>query len=165
LRQALKRNADCHWSGRDFDKNPVKNFLQEFELNSYAYVSEIETQMDRIKQTYSVTYTLANKATDGLFSGKNVVVTSNFTDPKQNFCVPYSAITGKSNNSHVFVVKSEAQSNEVHLQPVQILYLKSNNACVSGELNVGDLVVVSGAHYLKDGMHVGTLSKRNREGV
>jgi len=130
-----------------------------------AYVSEIETQMDRIKQTYSVTYTLANKATDGLFSGKNVVVTSNFTDPKQNFCVPYSAITGKSNNSHVFVVKSEAQSNEVHLQPVQILYLKSNNACVSGELNVGDLVVVSGAHYLKDGMHVGTLSKRNREGV
>jgi hypothetical protein len=35
LRQALKRNTDCHWTGRYFDKKPVKNFLQELELNSY----------------------------------------------------------------------------------------------------------------------------------
>jgi site-specific recombinase XerD len=38
LRQALKRNTDCHWTGRYFDKKPVKNFLQELELNSYTAV-------------------------------------------------------------------------------------------------------------------------------
>jgi hypothetical protein len=41
LRQALKRNTDCHWTGRYFDKKPVKNFLQELELNSYDQVSYI----------------------------------------------------------------------------------------------------------------------------
>ncbi|WP_206835410.1 pilus assembly protein [Marinobacterium iners] len=40
LRQALKRNTDCHWTGRYFDKKPVKNFLQELELNSYTSAQE-----------------------------------------------------------------------------------------------------------------------------
>lgn len=136
-----------------------ENLIDEFKLGQAADVSwyqgkeilgakvtEIAPLPHIIKQTYSVVYTLdvENKA---LFPGKTVTVQTQVTANEFASCVPYSAIVGDRENLHVNLVRDE----KVVSTPIEIRAVDAYQACISGDINNQDLVIVSGSHYVKDG--------------
>ncbi|QUM80401.1 efflux RND transporter periplasmic adaptor subunit [Moritella sp. 5] len=130
-----------------------------------ARVSDIETEPDLIRQTYSVNYTIEEQINKALFPGKHVMVKTNFVASAEEFCIPYSSVISQEGSSSVFVAKEQSENNYVSKKQVLITRLEGGDVCVRGSLQAGDKVVVSGAHYLNDGLQVGEISLRNREGT
>lgn len=126
------------------DTGSVTWYQSDSTLN--AHVTEIAPLPHLIKQTYTVTYTLDN-ASQQLFSGKSVTVSSQAAVAKDSFCIPYSALVGEKETMHINVVRD----NEVIATPVELKSLDAYQACISGNVKSDDYVVVSGSFYLKDG--------------
>ncbi len=126
------------------DTGSVTWYQSDSTLN--AHVTEIAPLPHLIKQTYTVTYTLDN-ASQQLFSGKSVTVSSQAAVSKDSFCIPYSALVGEKETMHINVVRD----NEVVATPVELKSLDAYQACISGNVKGDDYVVVSGSFYLKDG--------------
>lgn len=126
------------------DTGSVTWYQSDSTLN--AHVTEIAPLPHLIKQTYTVTYTLDN-ASQQLFSGKSVTVSSQAAAAKDSFCIPYSALVGEKETMHINLVRD----NEVVATPVELKSLDAYQACISGNVKGDDYVVVSGSFYLKDG--------------
>ncbi|GAL35144.1 probable Co/Zn/Cd efflux system membrane fusion protein [Vibrio maritimus] len=126
------------------DKGSVTWYQSDSTLN--AHVTEIAPLPHLIKQTYTVTYTLDN-ASQQLFSGKSVTVSSQAAVATDSFCIPYSALVGEKETMHINLVRD----NEVVATPVELKSLDAYQACISGNVKGDDYVVVSGSFYLKDG--------------
>lgn len=111
-----------------------------------AQVTEIAPLPHLIKQTYTVTYRI-DGAAQTLFPGKAVSVTTQLSTMQDAYCVPYSALIGEKQDMHVNLVRAHT----VVSTPVELQSLDAYQACVKGEMQNGDYVVVSGSHYLSDG--------------
>lgn len=111
-----------------------------------AYVTEISPLPHLIKQTYTVTYRIEQGET-AFFPGKSVSLSTKIGPSNPGFCLPYSALIGQKDEMHVNVVRD----NAVVRTEVNLNSLDAYQACVVGELNANDYVVVSGSHYLSDG--------------
>ncbi|MCK6264062.1 efflux RND transporter periplasmic adaptor subunit [Vibrio sp. ZSDE26] len=111
-----------------------------------AVVSEMATMPNRIKQTYTVTFAIDTHDAQ-LFPGKSVTVKTQVGDTNNAFCLPYSALVGEDQSLHVNVVRDSI----IDWVPVTIETIDAQQACVSGQLNRGDVAVISGAPYLQHG--------------
>ncbi|EKO3824684.1 efflux RND transporter periplasmic adaptor subunit [Vibrio harveyi] len=139
----------------DVPENMVRQFNlgQSAALSWYgaeqtysAKVAEIAPKKHLIKQTYPVTLAI-DSISKNLFNGKAVTVTTSFQPNQSSHCFPYSAILGEKKTLHVNVVRDAV----VHSKPVNLQSIDSHQACVSGDFQQGDYVVISGTHYLKPG--------------
>lgn len=152
----------------EVDIDVPENLIHEFELEQHAQVfwynssskvdakiTEIATLPHRIKQTYTVTLSIEN-SNENLFPGKAVTVTTKMNTPLSATCLPYSALVGKDSAMRVKVVRS----NKVTNLPVDIESLAADQACVNGDFNADDYIVVSGSNYLLDGDYVPKLTVR-----
>lgn len=111
-----------------------------------AQVTEIAPLPHLIKQTYTVTYRI-DAENNSLFPGKAVSLSTNLGMAQGAYCIPYSALVGEKQDMHVNLVR------DLHVvkTPVELESLDAYQACVKGEMEGGDHVVVSGSHYLSDG--------------
>ncbi|KLV03706.1 hemolysin D [Photobacterium aquae] len=143
----------------DVDIDVPENLIEHFSLgqkaaiNWYnatrpipASVSEIAAQPHPIKQTYTVTLAVA-ETNDSLFSGKAVTVSTALNHHSNAYCLPYSALVGSKAELHI----NRIRDSLIVRTPVSLQAVDAYQACVYGELQEGDYVVVSGSHYLKDG--------------
>ncbi|MFT5788292.1 MAG: RND family efflux transporter MFP subunit [Shewanella sp.] len=126
---AIGQLANISWYGKD---KPFK-----------AHLTEMNTLVDPIKQTYEVQFVIEQQA-DAL-PGKAVIVAVDVNDEKSSFCVPFAALKGKGDAQSVYLVKDQAISQ----QTVSIDSMHSNRVCISGNLHAGDAVVTAGVHYLE----------------
>lgn len=122
----------------------VSWYQSEHVLN--AYVTEIAPLPHLIKQTYTVTYRI-EKGSAQLFPGKSVSISTHIGNSQQSYCIPYSALVGSKEQMHVNLVRD----NRVVGLPVELASLDAYQACIKGELNADDYVVVSGSQYLSNG--------------
>ncbi|MDN3697055.1 efflux RND transporter periplasmic adaptor subunit [Vibrio cortegadensis] len=136
-----------------------ENLIHEFKIGQKAQVkwygsheaisaeaSEISSVPHLIKQTYSVTFYL-NGFDEQLLPGKTVTVTTHSSDKKQEYCVPYSSLVGIKETQHILKVNTQ----QITTIPVELISVDAEQACVSGDLNTGDQIVISGAAYLTKG--------------
>ncbi|QQX78353.1 efflux RND transporter periplasmic adaptor subunit [Shewanella sp. KX20019] len=126
---AIGQQANISWHGND---KPLQ-----------AKLSEMNTLVDPIKQTYEVQFVIEQQ-TDAL-PGKAVIVAVELDDAKTSFCVPFAALKGEGDAQSVYLVKDKAISQ----QRVNIDSMHSNRVCISGNLHAGDAVVTAGVHYLE----------------
>ena len=122
----------------------VSWYHSEKSLN--AYVTEIGPLPHIIKQTYTVTYRIAQDS-QRLFPGKSVSISTNIGQVPDAYCIPYSALVGEKETMHVNLVRNQ----KVVGVPVDLESLDAYKACVKGALNANDYLVVSGSNYLSDG--------------
>ncbi|MDB1125148.1 efflux RND transporter periplasmic adaptor subunit [Vibrio algarum] len=122
-----------------------------------ARVIEISPMPHLIKQTYAVTYAL-DYQNESVFPGKSVTVRTQNGDSDASYCVPYSAIVGQKETMFVNLVREE----KVAQIPVELTSLDAYQACITGAMNSGDYVVVSGSNYLRDGDSASKLTIRNQ---
>lgn len=120
--------------------------------NLAATLTEISTQPDPIRQTYSVTYSIDGSQPE-LLPGRAVTLRAQITNSKADYCLPYSSLIGQNDNTFVNLVRSE----KVVSQPIKVVHMDASNVCVNSEFKAGDYVVVSGSHYLQQGDHVNNL--------
>ncbi len=117
-----------------------------------SYLTEIAPLPHPIKQTYSVTFSLIDLEAP-ILPGKAVTLSTHIGQIDDSFCLPYSALVGSKETQHVFTV-SDKQAQQV---PVELVSLDANTACITGNLNQGDYVVVSGAPYLEHQQNVSSI--------
>lgn len=115
-------------------------------------LKEISTLPDPIKQTYTFTYKLERPSSD-LLPGKAIQLNLPYQHREDSYCVPYSALKEAEYGPSVFVLKS----GKADLQRVEIESIHANQACISGNLKPGDMLITAGAHYLKPGQPVGAI--------
>lgn len=121
-----------------------------------AVITEVSPFPHLIKQTYTVKLALSDKH-DDLFIGKALTVSINTSSSAEEFCLPYSALAGTGDTLYINKVKDlVVQSKEVVATT-----LRSETACVQGDLNAGDNVVVTGTKYLKDGEQLSSIVTRS----
>ncbi|MGF1911749.1 efflux RND transporter periplasmic adaptor subunit [Vibrio kasasachensis] len=111
-----------------------------------AYVTEIAPLPHLIKQTYTVTYRI-EKGNAHLFPGKSISISTHIGNNTTDYCIPYSALVGHKEQMHINLIRE----NKVVYTQVELNSLDAYQACVKGDLNADDYVVVSGSHYLSDG--------------
>lgn len=121
-----------------------------------AYVTEIAPLPHLIKQTYTVTYRI-DKGNATLFPGKSVSLSTHIGDNQYDYCVPYSALVGSKESLHINLVRDQ----KVVSQPVELSSIDAYQACIKGEVQANDYVVVSGSHYLSNGQSANDIVVRN----
>jgi len=122
-----------------------------------AIVSEISTVSHPIKQTFEVTFSL-DKETAGILPGKSVTVSVPLnTGQDAEYCVPFSAVVQKENDSFIFLTSE--QTHKVVKKTVSIKRIAENELCIEGELESEQTIVTAGVHYLSDGQEVGQFLK------
>lgn len=124
-----------------------------------ARISDIGTVSHVLKQTYPITFKLL-KNNDQLLPGKSVKVEVTHNRNTSGFCLPYSAIKTTELGHQVFIVNNKT----VEEKYVNIVDIKSNSVCISGQLSKNDNVVVMGTSYLKHGDSISTLQFQNTHG-
>ena len=117
-----------------------------------ATFQEKSTQPDSIKQTYRVSFKLAD-VPKGILPGKSITLRIAIEPEKDNFCLPYSAIVGENSSQNIFTV----EQGKINTVPVQIATLNENLVCLKGNLKTGQKVVVTGASFFKQGDTVGPM--------
>lgn len=122
-----------------------------------AVVTEIGPTPHLIKQTYPVTYRI-NQQHQDLFVGKSVSLSASITQPTSAHCIPYSALSGEGQSLHINVVRDHS----IEQVPVKLQFIDASQACIKGNLNLGENVVVSGTHYLSQGDQVAQMIVRNQ---
>ncbi|MCE2573459.1 efflux RND transporter periplasmic adaptor subunit [Motilimonas eburnea] len=136
--------------------------IAQFELGQSATVSwyqaeqemsatlkEISTLPDPIKQTYTAKFVLSD-ASNELLPGKAINLALATKPTSQGYCLPYSAL--KTEAEQLAVWRVEAQVPE--LVKVKVESQNRHTVCVSGDLTPGDLIVSSGANFMKVGQQV-----------
>lgn len=109
-----------------------------------AQLTEMNTLVDPIKQTYEAQFVL-DKNQQGALPGKSVSVTVKFNASADTFCVPLASIKGEGELQSVYIIENEAVAERV----VEVESVHSNRVCISGALQAGDTIVTAGVHYLK----------------
>ncbi|CAM4373746.1 efflux RND transporter periplasmic adaptor subunit [Vibrio agarivorans] len=132
------QNAQISWHGAE-DKISAKT-------------SEISTVPHPIKQTYSVVFELASNDASVL-PGKAVIVEAEFANPSGVYCLPYSSMTKRNDFQNVFVV----DNGKAVLKTVEVQHLLGDDICVTGALDAGDQVIISGVGTMKSGQAVGEI--------
>jgi RND family efflux transporter MFP subunit len=122
-----------------------------------ATFQEKSTQPDPIKQTYKVSFKLAN-VPKGILPGKSITLSIAVEPEEDNFCLPYSAIVGEHSSQNIFTV----EQGKINTVPVQVETLNANLVCLKGDLKTGQKVVVTGAPFFKQGDSVGPMLFVNR---
>lgn len=132
---------------QDFNVGDISNLSwYQSEAAVQAHVTEVSPVPHLIKQTYTVTYTVDSEH-PSLFEGKSVTISTAHKAKRDTHCVPYSAVVGEKEELHVNIVRN----NTVIYTPVELRSLDAYQACVAGDLQDEDYIVVSGSHYLQDG--------------
>ncbi|GLS92106.1 hemolysin D [Psychromonas marina] len=117
-----------------------------------AILVEKSTNPDLIKQTYSVTFNLQS-APANILPGKSITLSININQPKDSFCLPYSAIVGDKAGQFLLTV----EEGKVKQLPVSIEQYQAQSVCVKGALEEGQAIIVTGASYMNQGDAVGPL--------
>jgi multidrug efflux pump subunit AcrA (membrane-fusion protein) len=71
-------------------------------------------------------------------------------DINERICVPLSAVFEKVKQPHVWIYKDGV----VKSREVDISQIDSESAVIESGLKIGEEIVVAGAHYLHEDMHV-----------
>jgi len=111
-----------------------------------ATLTEISTQPDPIRQTYTLTFAV-DKHSSELLPGRAVTLNTEVNEFNKVYCLPYSSLLGKNDDMFVHVVRDEL----IVPKRVEVQTFNGSNACLSADFNSDDLIVVSGTHYLNDG--------------
>ncbi len=109
-----------------------------------AHLTEMNTLVDPIKQTYEVQFVLEENQ-QGALPGKSVQVTLDFDAIADTFCVPFAALKGAGNKQSVYLIREQ----KVEERLVEIEQMRINSVCVSGHLKAGEQLVTAGVSYLK----------------
>lgn len=123
-----------------------------------ASLTEISTEPDSIRQTYTVTYAIDTDTPD-LLPGRAVTLRSMVTSEHLGYCLPYSALLGEKNNMYVNVVSQDL----VVKKTVDLTQMDARKACVKAQFNENDYVVISGSHYLHAGQSITNLIVKNHQ--
>lgn len=126
----LSQKASVTWHGNN---QPIN-----------AYLTEMNTLADPIKQTYQAQFVL-DKNQQSALPGKSVSVTINLNASTDTFCVPLASLKGEGELQSVYVIENEKVTERV----VEVESVHSNRVCISGALQAGDSIVTAGVHYLK----------------
>jgi RND family efflux transporter MFP subunit len=120
-------------------------------VNFEGRIREIAGQADPASRTYAVRITVSG-ARPIMRLGMTASVTLRIDEESAAMVVPLTALTESDGSSVVFVV--DPASKAVRKIEVTVAGLADDGARIAKGLHPGDLVVLAGVQFLRDGMHV-----------
>ncbi len=120
-------------------------------VSTKGRVREIAGQADAASRTYAVRIAM-NGPPQGMRLGMTALVAMRVDDQTAAMVVPLTALTEVDGGAVVFVVDPEIKS--VRRTPVTVAGTTSDGVQVAGGLQAGDMVVIAGVQFLRDGMRI-----------
>jgi len=123
-------------------------------------VKEYQTDANPETQTYQVTLTMDNPEEVGVQPGMTaeIVVSVNPGEAKKVVAVPFSSVVGEAQGTKfVWVLDKE---NTVTRREVEVGRISDDMIHVGSNVTAGDVIVMAGANYLREGQKVKVLEGR-----
>ena len=122
-------------------------------------IREIAGQADPTSRTYAIRISIP-EAPPIMRLGMTATVTLRIDDEAAALVVPVAALTESDGSSVVFVV--EPANKTVRKTPITVAGTAEDGVRITSGLNPGDLVVIAGAQFLRDGMRVRLPNERRQ---
>jgi RND family efflux transporter MFP subunit len=138
------------------DLQAIVRFAAQPQYSYVAEVSEVDMAADPETLSYQVTMTFPTPTEFNVSNGMTVVVGIDFAplnaEKADYFVVPASVLVEESSGAKVWLVNPESMT--VVAKPVTILERSGDKVKINGELATGDMLALTGAHLLSEGMQV-----------
>ncbi|WP_417345466.1 efflux RND transporter periplasmic adaptor subunit [Ferrimonas sp.] len=135
----------------------LKNHPGEFE----SQISEISHSASLLSRTFQVTATLDHQPL-GAWPEQTGLMTLALTSSQHpGFLLPSSAVQSQGESTYVSVVDNGRAARI----PVEVVGYQRDRVRVQGQLQQGDVVMISGAPYFDDGAQVGDILLGDRQVV
>jgi len=122
-------------------------------------IREIAGQADPASRTYAIRISIPQPPPI-MRLGMTATVTLRIDDEAAALVVPVAALTESDGSSVVFVV--EPANKTVRKTPITVAGTAEDGVRITSGLNPGDLVVIAGAQFLRDGMRVRLPNERRQ---
>ncbi|QJB56740.1 efflux RND transporter periplasmic adaptor subunit [Pseudodesulfovibrio sp. zrk46] len=122
-------------------------------------VKEFQTTANSETQTYQVTMTMDNTEDSGVHPGMTAEVVGNMPDNGDNsVAIPFSSVVGEvEGKKFVWVLNKD---NSVQKREIEIGRIMKDMFQASKGVQPGDVIVVAGVNYLREGQKVKVLKGR-----
>ena len=130
-----------------------------------ARLKSFTTTADPVTRTYKATFTFENTPAFNLLPGMTARIilqpTSGVLDgkPRANGLLLPAVATAADENGNAYVWRIDAESMQVSRTPVTLGEMTGADIRITSGIKAGDLVAVSGAAHLEEGMQVRSLTK------
>ena len=128
-------------------------------VSTLGRIREIAGQADPASRTYAIRISIPQPPPI-MRLGMTATVTLRIDDEAAALVVPVAALTESDGSSVVFVV--EPANKTVRKTPITVAGTAEDGVRITSGLNPGDLVVIAGAQFLRDGMRVRLPNERRQ---
>jgi len=127
-----------------------------------ARITEVAAQADPVTRTYAVTLQMQPPSDTNIFAGMTAQVfrKESATDDTA-FNVPVAALLPDAVG--VYSVWRMTASSTAEKVPVEVSEMAGDSALITGDLAIGDAIIVAGTHHLSEGQRIREVAGEIRE--
>lgn len=136
---------------------PVKITTDLYPNVTYEGVIKVVSVKPDESKRYRIQAEVQNNLSSPLFTGADGILTLSLKQEKKNIIIPRGSIIGSVTNPTVYVV----EKGVARLRQIVIAEIINGQAFISGGLNAGEQVVLSGQINIEDNTRVRILEDKN----